>query len=823
MSFSHRTSNKAVVGISSRCSEKNLQWLMYFIRERFRDVVSDVKYLPITNTNRHEWEDKVRRCSAGILYHSKHQGRINIVNVDGALYDEELLAMSRLLGKSKVLVVLDDLEDCSDSESKRILDAQPNLRAQSSQLLLFPEERKAEGAHGKIEEFIKILGNNEAAADLPSSTAKSAGGWKFPNLSEFSLFSSDNSSKTSSYSKQNNHPKETAEIRRPIKPGLRISIFSRSAESNYKWLMEWLQSTRTAGPAEVQGVHITNNSTKFYSELRSCSFAILYHTQNQGRLNITDVTDSLYDEELAALSQRLGRENVIVVIDDVKTTSSAEKSRILTSQPSIGIQAKDLFLFNDKKKDNESLEKIRQILSTKPRNNEIMAPDYGRADVKGKSNNSSKSAISVEQEDSQDRVDYESRERTTTPGRSRTTHSEERNVSGARGRTWRGADDSGEPENKKIVLDPRILPTDSSVPVAEMNSTFQDVLSCSSLLHQKISAANAEGQRIMDQIMQRHKRETEGLQSRNNDLLKKMRENEDKNLELYRTVQEKELTIEKLQKDLRDKDRTIEENHETIKRIPELQEKLREKDLQIDEMQLRKETQHTVEKLQKDLRDKDRNIAENHETIQRMEQRIPELQEKLREKDLQIDEMQLRKETQPTVEKLQKDLRDKDRTIAENHETIQRMEQKILQLQKQIHEMENKPKQEQTEQSRGTGGDERCEGRSAKPGQGGDQVTQREHTTSDWDRKKGQKMDEGFLLDRSDRMNNHWPNPPETQSLTPADDLIEQLKATIQRQDHEIQSLTARTQELESQVKDSATVINEILDQSESRKKDAKR
>lgn len=98
-------SYKIVVGITSRSSEKDLQWLMDFIRQTFSEYVSHVKYLPITNSNTVDWEKEVRGCSVGILYHTKRQGRINIVDVDGALYDEELESLSHNLGNGETLTL----------------------------------------------------------------------------------------------------------------------------------------------------------------------------------------------------------------------------------------------------------------------------------------------------------------------------------------------------------------------------------------------------------------------------------------------------------------------------------------------------------------------------------------------------------------------------------------------------------------------------------------------------------------------------------------------------------------------------------------------
>ncbi|PIO13444.1 hypothetical protein AB205_0150750 [Aquarana catesbeiana] len=94
------------------------------------------------------------------------------------------------------------------------------------------------------------------------------------------------------------------------------------------------------------------------------SFAVLYHTMNRGRLNVTNVKDSLYEEELEALSRLLGRKNVIVVIDDLENASDEEKARILENQPSIGQYAWDFYLFSstdDKRNSPNSQKNLKEI------------------------------------------------------------------------------------------------------------------------------------------------------------------------------------------------------------------------------------------------------------------------------------------------------------------------------------------------------------------------------------------------------------------------------------------------------------------------------
>ncbi|XP_063285144.1 uncharacterized protein LOC134571033 [Pelobates fuscus] len=138
-----------------------------------------------------------------------------------------------------------------------------------------------------------------------------------------------------------------------------IGIFSRESEESYKWLIPYLASLH--GVKDVRPVYIPVNDSRVVSrEVSKCSFAILYHTKNRGRINITDVTDSIYDRELETLSARLGKNNVIVVIDDLDDVSETHKIKILRNQPKIANLARELFLFNDDKSNN--LEMIKNII-----------------------------------------------------------------------------------------------------------------------------------------------------------------------------------------------------------------------------------------------------------------------------------------------------------------------------------------------------------------------------------------------------------------------------------------------------------------------------
>ncbi|CAH2308060.1 Hypothetical predicted protein [Pelobates cultripes] len=124
-----------------------------------------------------------------------------------------------------------------------------------------------------------------------------------------------------------------------------IGIFSRESDDTYKWLSDYLQSLPRV--REVNKIYIGNNSSQMFNEgLHSSHFAILYHSKNRGRINITDVTDSLYDKELEKLSNKLGKKRVIVVVDNLEDSSNAKKTLILEKQPTIARLATELFLFS---------------------------------------------------------------------------------------------------------------------------------------------------------------------------------------------------------------------------------------------------------------------------------------------------------------------------------------------------------------------------------------------------------------------------------------------------------------------------------------------
>ncbi|CAH2308187.1 Hypothetical predicted protein [Pelobates cultripes] len=124
-----------------------------------------------------------------------------------------------------------------------------------------------------------------------------------------------------------------------------IGIFSRCSETYYKWLIDKLKGREFVKIVEnVLSVHITNTSSEFPKMLYKCTFAILYHSYKWGRINISDVTDSLYDRQLHDLSWYLGQEKIMVILDDMDLVNNDERQRILSTQPSIQSLSSNLLL-----------------------------------------------------------------------------------------------------------------------------------------------------------------------------------------------------------------------------------------------------------------------------------------------------------------------------------------------------------------------------------------------------------------------------------------------------------------------------------------------
>ncbi|XP_069840822.1 uncharacterized protein [Dendropsophus ebraccatus] len=134
-----------------------------------------------------------------------------------------------------------------------------------------------------------------------------------------------------------------------------VGIFSRDGEPNYKWLINLLRSIMFQSIVEdVLPIYISSDTRSFYSALSQTSFAILYHTKKRGRLNIANVTDSLYDQELEDLSSCLGRSNVVVLLDDLEDSSDTVMERIIQEQR-LDTHACEVILISKREKESSNL------------------------------------------------------------------------------------------------------------------------------------------------------------------------------------------------------------------------------------------------------------------------------------------------------------------------------------------------------------------------------------------------------------------------------------------------------------------------------------
>ncbi|XP_069840810.1 uncharacterized protein [Dendropsophus ebraccatus] len=140
-----------------------------------------------------------------------------------------------------------------------------------------------------------------------------------------------------------------------------IGIFSRNSQEEYAWLTSALKKVGRVVPFAITNT----NSQQFRQQVSQCTFAILYHSKTRGRVNITNVTDSLYDDELDVMSRLLGRSNVIVVADDMEDSSPRKEKDILTNQPSIAKLSRGLYLFTTREKRDDQLrkDKVQAIYS----------------------------------------------------------------------------------------------------------------------------------------------------------------------------------------------------------------------------------------------------------------------------------------------------------------------------------------------------------------------------------------------------------------------------------------------------------------------------
>ncbi|XP_053551088.1 kinesin-like protein Klp68D isoform X2 [Bombina bombina] len=323
----HKTSpqkGKHKVGIFTRCASERYNWLETLLKsEKFSENVQDVR------SYHSQLTEDVSHCTFGILYYAEDYGKVNIT--------PELKNLSDKLGKTNVIVVIDDVKDSSKDKKQRILEEQPSINDLANELLLFNE--------GEVSEYKMYLASvcevdeTELKRKLEKIKKVLENEILIPKVAEKKI------------------------IRHTI------GIFTRAGNESFAWLQNLLSSKNFRSCIqEVRTFNISNtNRYQFIQELSQCTFGILYHTKNHGRLNITDVTDSMYDTELRRMSTQLGKDNVIVVLDDLSDSSTVEKLRILDTQPKIKSLTKDLILVSEREKkwNKQPIEhKLTEVIKT---------------------------------------------------------------------------------------------------------------------------------------------------------------------------------------------------------------------------------------------------------------------------------------------------------------------------------------------------------------------------------------------------------------------------------------------------------------------------
>ncbi|XP_068120826.1 uncharacterized protein [Hyperolius riggenbachi] len=138
-----RTQQKHLACIFSRSNKSDYSWLTQLLTSRdLSDQIQEVTSSFISNNGFQQLINDASTCTLGILYHTRNRGTINITDVQGALYNEELEYLQQLLGQDNVMVIIDDVEDSSIGEKTRILKEQPTIGKLACDLLLISEKDK---------------------------------------------------------------------------------------------------------------------------------------------------------------------------------------------------------------------------------------------------------------------------------------------------------------------------------------------------------------------------------------------------------------------------------------------------------------------------------------------------------------------------------------------------------------------------------------------------------------------------------------------------------------------------------------------------------
>eukprot|EP00062_Callorhinchus_milii_P018557 gi/632972163/ref/XP_007902525.1/ PREDICTED: uncharacterized protein LOC103185696 [Callorhinchus milii] len=125
---------------------------------------------------------------------------------------------------------------------------------------------------------------------------------------------------------------------------LRVNISFLSRGSQYHQFLETVQKANrdvalreTLLPVDVYQQYFPPNLEQ--------DLEVLYHTQQMGRLNLCDGRDSVYTQYLRAMFLTLGRENIVVVVDDVDGDPDVKRTQLCEKQLTLRECGK-LFVFS---------------------------------------------------------------------------------------------------------------------------------------------------------------------------------------------------------------------------------------------------------------------------------------------------------------------------------------------------------------------------------------------------------------------------------------------------------------------------------------------
>ncbi|XP_068102748.1 uncharacterized protein [Hyperolius riggenbachi] len=309
---------RQVMGLLSWSAEVESKWLRELLQSSFfQDVVGDVQHI---NANDHETIiEKISKTTSLMFYFTKES--LSTFSSQPNIYEKSFSN-----DEKRKIVVVDNLDGENSENKVRDLYKNSSIQSPSTDFFMFRKEEK------DTDYLAHIIQDTEYATEKDEK-------WKkFQHMIGERI-------------KHDDPPCQKLGI---------VGIFSRSAQIDYAWLEPMLRSDKfQISVDKTRSFYISNNGIKeFYEEVPRCDFGILYHTKNRGRVNISDVTDSLYDHELEFLSTTLGRCNVLVIADDLQNNSLQEKMRILVTQPSIRKHARNLLLVTEEEKKDEEKEKL---------------------------------------------------------------------------------------------------------------------------------------------------------------------------------------------------------------------------------------------------------------------------------------------------------------------------------------------------------------------------------------------------------------------------------------------------------------------------------